>query len=84
MEQLLEEILIQFCNNYIYSSLHNNVCIGNNCVLHTAASTSSGISSQLVISQDVVVQNGCTLYSCQINDKAFIGYNSVILEGAII
>lgn len=41
-----------------------NVCIGNNCVLHTAASVSSGLPAMLLIQDDVVVQNGCTLYSC--------------------
>ena len=84
MGQWLEEISIQCCMIILSYRIHKNVCIGNNCVLHTAASTASGISAQLVIQQDVVVQNGCTLYSCIINDKVFIGYNSVILEGAII
>jgi hypothetical protein len=31
-----------------------------------------------------VIQAGCTLYSCTISKRAFIGAGSVILEGAVI
>lgn len=31
-----------------------------------------------------VISSGCTLYSCSIRDRVFVGANSVILEGAII
>lgn len=58
--------------------------IGNNCVLHTAASTTSGLPASLEIQDDVVVQHGCTLYSCVLKEKAYIGQNSVVLEGAIV
>ena len=48
MEQLSEVISIQSCIFYTnYSSIHANVCIGNNCVLHTAASVSSGLQATL-------------------------------------
>lgn len=52
--------------------------------MHTAASTSTGLSAELDIGTHVVIQSGCTLYSCTIMDNVFIGHNSVILEGAII
>lgn len=53
-------------------------------MLHTAASTTSGLQASLQIQDDVVVQNGCTLYSCILKEKAYIGHNSVVLEGAIV
>lgn len=84
MALLSEAILIQYSIISNNLRLHRNVFIGDNCVLHTAASLPTGIPAILKVQADVVVQAGCTLYSCIINDKAFIGYNSVILEGAII
>jgi carbonic anhydrase/acetyltransferase-like protein (isoleucine patch superfamily) len=33
---------------------------------------------------DSVVQNNCTLYSCLVERGVYIGYNSVIMEGAIL
>lgn len=64
--------------------IHRNVSIGDNCVLHTAASLPSGLPATLEIFGHNVIQAGCTLYSCTIHEKAFIGSNSVILEGAVI
>lgn len=52
--------------------------------MHTAASLPSGLNADLNIDQGVIVGNGCTLYSCTIQECAFIGANSVILEGARI
>ena len=59
--------------------IHTNVFIGNNCVLHTAAASTSGLPAHLEIQDDVVVQHGCTLYSCILKEKAYIGHNSVVL-----
>lgn len=28
------------------------------------------------------IQSGCTLYSCTIDDEVFVGFKSIILEGA--
>ena len=53
-------------------------------MLHTAASTSSGLPAHIEIQDDVVVHHGSTLYSCILKERAFIGYNSVVLEGAIV
>lgn len=52
--------------------------------MHTAASTTNGLTASLEIQDDVVVNNGCTLYSCLLKEKAYIGQNSVVLEGAIV
>ena len=56
--------------------------IGDNCVLHTAASLPTGLPAYLDIAGSSIVQSGCTLYSCSIGKGCFIGANSVILEGA--
>ena len=53
-------------------------------MLHTAASTTSGLPAHIEIQDDVVVQHGSTLYSCILKEKAYIGHNSVVLEGAIV
>lgn len=45
----------QILYNFIYIRIHYNVSIGNNCVLHTAASVPSGLSAQLVINDDCVI-----------------------------
>ena len=68
--------------NAVY--IHRAVLIGDNCVLHTASSLPSGLPAQLTIYEYSVISPGCTLYSCVIKDRVFVGSNSVILEGAII
>ncbi|CAK64798.1 unnamed protein product (macronuclear) [Paramecium tetraurelia] len=60
----------------------NRVIIGERSVLHTAASLPNGMPAVLSIGNNVMVQNDCTLYSCTIGDNCFIGYRSIILEGA--
>lgn len=79
MEPSSEAISTLLCNYIPYPSIHTNVFIGNNCVLHTAASTTSGLPATLEIQDDCVVQSGCTLYSCLLKEKAYIGHNSVVL-----
>ena len=61
-----------------------NISIGNNCVLHTAASSPTGLGGELTLEGDTVIQNNCTLYSCHIEPEVYVGHNSVIMEGAIL
>jgi carbonic anhydrase/acetyltransferase-like protein (isoleucine patch superfamily) len=58
--------------------------IGDNSVVHTAASLPTGMSAKVYIGFNVTVGSNCTLYSCHIEDDVFIGDRSVILEGARI
>jgi carbonic anhydrase/acetyltransferase-like protein (isoleucine patch superfamily) len=60
-------------------SIHYNVIIGDNCVLHTASCLPNGLPADLTIIQDCVISPGCTLYSCYLDHGCFIGANSVIL-----
>lgn len=64
--------------------LLSNISIGNNCVLHTAATSPTGLGAELLMNGDTVVQNNCTLYSCTVERQVYIGHNSVIMEGAIL
>ena len=70
--------------NQLRPRLFNNISIGNNCVLHTAATSPTGLGAELVLEGDNVIQNNCTLYSCRIGKGAYVGHNSVIMEGAIL
>ena len=56
--------------------------IGDNSVIHTAASLPTGMNAGVYIGQNVTVGSNCTLYSCHIQDDVFIGDRCVILEGA--
>lgn len=56
--------------------------IGDNTVIHTAASLPTGMSAKVYIGHNVTVGSNCTLYSCHIEDDVFIGDRCVILEGA--
>ena len=58
--------------------------IGDNTVIHTAASLPTGMSAKVYIGNNVTVGAHCTLYSCHIEDDVRIGDNVVILEGARI
>lgn len=58
--------------------------IGDNCVVHTAASLPTGMPAKVYIGYNVTIGSGCTLYSCHIEDDVFIGDKCVILEGARI
>jgi gamma-carbonic anhydrase len=58
--------------------------IGDNCVVHTAASLPTGMSAKVHIGANVTIGSGCTLYSCHIEDDVYIGDKCVILEGARI
>lgn len=56
--------------------------IGSNTVIHTAPALPTGMTAKVYIGYNVTIGAGCTLYSCHINDEAFIGDKVVILEGA--
>lgn len=58
--------------------------IGDNTVVHTAASLPTGMSAKVHIGCNVTIGSNCTLYSCHIEDDVFIGDRCVILEGARI
>lgn len=60
----------------------NFTAIGDNTVIHTAASLPTGMSAKVYIGHNVTVGANCTLYSCHIEDDVFIGDKCVILEGA--
>jgi carbonic anhydrase/acetyltransferase-like protein (isoleucine patch superfamily) len=56
--------------------------IGDNTVVHTAASLPTGMNAKVYIGHNVTVGSNCTLYSCHIEDDVVVGDHSVILEGA--
>lgn len=58
------------------------VIIGERVVIHTAASLPNGMPAEVTIGFETMIQNDCTLYSCSIGNKCFVGYKSVVLEGA--
>jgi len=60
----------------------NNTSIGDNTVIHTAGSLPTGIPASVNVGTYVTIQSGCTLYSCTIDDEVFVGFKSIILEGA--
>eukprot|EP01017_Pseudomicrothorax_dubius_P022171 TRINITY_DN2391_c0_g1_i1.p1 TRINITY_DN2391_c0_g1~~TRINITY_DN2391_c0_g1_i1.p1 ORF type:complete len:257 (-),score=55.10 TRINITY_DN2391_c0_g1_i1:37-807(-) len=62
----------------------SNTSVGENTVIHTAASLPTGLPAAVEIGENVIVQSNCTLYSCKINDGCLIGHKTVILEGAIV
>ncbi|KAM3133485.1 hypothetical protein pb186bvf_014489 [Paramecium bursaria] len=63
-------------------SIMNSVVIGERTVIHTATALPNGLPAMVSIGNKTVIQNDCTLYSCTIDDECFIGYKSIILEGA--
>lgn len=58
--------------------------IGENSVLHTAASLPTGMIAKLFVGKNTTIGANCTLYSCHIGDDVVIGDGCVILEGAKI
>jgi carbonic anhydrase/acetyltransferase-like protein (isoleucine patch superfamily) len=58
--------------------------IGDNTVIHTAASLPTGMPAKVYIGYNVTIGAHCTLYSCYIDDDVMIGDGAVILEGARI
>ena len=58
------------------------VSIGDNSVVHTAASLPTGMNAECVINKNTTIGANCTIYSAYIEEDCMIGDNSVILEGA--
>ena len=56
--------------------------IGDGSSIYTAHSLPHGIPASVNIGKNVVVESGCSLHSCIIDDDCVIGSNSVIGEGA--
>jgi carbonic anhydrase/acetyltransferase-like protein (isoleucine patch superfamily) len=89
---LIGEVIIKRWASVWYNSVirgdinrvevNNFSSIGDNSVVHTAASLPTGMNAKVYIGNNVTVGSGCTLYSCHIEDDAFIGDRCVILEGA--
>ena len=58
--------------------------IGDNTVIHTAASLPTGMPARVFIGNNCTIGARCTLYSCHIEEDVMIGDRVVILEGARI
>ena len=58
------------------------VSIGDNTVVHTAASLPTGMTAKCTINRNTTIGSNCTLYSCHIEEDVTIGDRCVILEGA--
>jgi carbonic anhydrase/acetyltransferase-like protein (isoleucine patch superfamily) len=56
--------------------------IGDRTVIHTANSLPTGTAAVVHLGVHVIIQPGCSLYSCIIEDECFIGANTVIMEGS--
>lgn len=56
--------------------------IGDRTVIHTANSLPTGFPASIHIGKNVSIGPGCSIYSCIIEDEAFIGANTVIMEGS--
>ena len=56
--------------------------IGDNTVIHTAASLPTGMPAKVTIKDNCTIGARCTLYSCHIEEDVMIGDRCVILEGA--
>ncbi|GAB9464386.1 hypothetical protein Gpo141_00001817 [Globisporangium polare] len=87
---------VEICNdasvwyNVVIRGDLNQVRIGNRTnvqdrtVIHTASTTSPGLSPGASIGNDVTIGHGCILYSCTIENNALIGMGSIILDGALV
>ena len=58
--------------------------IGDNTSIYTAHALPHGLAASVNIGKNVVIEAGCSLHSCIIDDDCVIGANSVVLEGARI
>lgn len=60
------------------------VSIGENTVIHTAASLPTGMTAKCTIDKNTTIGANCTIYSAHIEEDVVIGDRCVILEGARI
>ena len=58
--------------------------IGDNTSIYTAHALPHGLAASVNIGKNVVIEAGCSIHSCIIDDDCVIGANSVVLEGARI
>ena len=56
--------------------------IGDNTTIYTAHSLPHGLAASVNIGKNVVIEAGCNIHSCIIDDDCVIGANTVIGEGA--
>ena len=56
--------------------------IGDNTKIYTAHSLPHGLAASVNIGKNVVVEAGCCIHSCIIDDDCVIGSNTVIGQGA--
>ncbi|CAG9310459.1 unnamed protein product [Blepharisma stoltei] len=63
-------------------TIMNHCYVGENSVLHTAASLPTGAQAELIVGISAYVGPNCVLYSCILEDFCQIGAGTVILEGA--
>ena len=64
--------------------IYDYVFIGDNTVLHTAASLPTGVPASINIANDVFVGSKCTLFSCTLDELVYVGDGCTILEGCKI
>jgi carbonic anhydrase/acetyltransferase-like protein (isoleucine patch superfamily) len=67
-----------------YVKINGYSSIGDRTVIHTANSLPTGFPAANHIGTHVTVGAGCSIYSCVIEDEAYIGANTVIMEGCRI
>lgn len=58
--------------------------IGDHTVISTVNSLPTGLPAVVLIGQNCIIQNKCSLVSCILEDRVFIGHGSVVLEGSRI
>ena len=58
--------------------------IGDNTTIYTAHALPHGLAASVNIGKNVVIEAGCSIHSCIIDDDCVIGANTVIGEGARI
>jgi gamma-carbonic anhydrase len=68
----------------------NNISIGafstvqENCVIHAAKNSATGLPASTTIGISVTVGAGSLLRSCKIDDMAVIGERSIVMEGSVV
>lgn len=63
-------------------SIYDTAYVGENTVIHSAASLPNGSPAETIIGCHTYVGANCVLYSCLLDDFSVVGSNSVILEGS--
>lgn len=64
--------------------IENYVSIGNSCTFNTWYNTPEGVPSSIYIGDHSVIESGCVIGSCIIDEQVKIGARSVISEGVKI